>query len=162
MSKEDIEIIWQRINCQVCYNKNINFCKEKCKYKCRAFKALENISNRTEELEQENKMFKEFYMACGSTDIAENITATRYAEIRREGYLEGCAERDKLAREICKECSKLKNNSISKDKIEELLENKFIVLYEGNHELSVLSTKIEGVKYIKAEHIEELLKDGGK
>lgn len=66
----------------------------------------ENEANkkRIEELEKENKMFKEFYRACGSTDIAENITATRYAEIRRQGYMEGVAERDKLAKEICKEC----------------------------------------------------------
>lgn len=164
MSKEDIDLIWEKINCEACCDENMNYCKEKCECKCREFKALENILNqlqelgkinfnllnngvpkeeffklqeklkkekneneankkRIEELEEENKMFKEFYRACGSTDIAENITATRYVEIRRQGYMEGVAERDKLAKEICKECcEKNKKRSTPKAKIEEIIQ----------------------------------------
>ncbi len=56
MSKEDIDLIWQKINCEACYTEN--YCKEKCECKCREFIALENILNRIEELEEENKIYR--------------------------------------------------------------------------------------------------------
>lgn len=203
MSKEDINLIWEKINCEACYDENMNYCKEKCECKCKEFKALENIfsyleelgeinfrllnngvpkevfdelrlklkkekneneanKKRIEELEEENKMFKEFYRACGSTDIAENITATRYTEIRRQGYMEGMAERDKLAKEICKECcEKNKKRGIPKAKI---IEEKGARKYIMEEYKKKWIHKDE--KYYKAEIefnlLQELLKDGGE
>ncbi len=54
MSKEDIDLIWQKINCEACYNENINYCKEKCECKCKEFKVLENILNQLQELGEIN------------------------------------------------------------------------------------------------------------
>lgn len=124
----------------------------------------ENEANkkRIEELEEENKMFKEFYRACGSTDIAENITATRYVEIRRQGYMEGVAERDKLAKEICKECcEKNKKDSIPKAKVEEILEKEELpnVIVGGRRNSKTLNY---GKKLGRIELCKELLKGGGE
>lgn len=214
MSKEDIKLIWQTINCEACYNENMNYCKEKCECKCKEFKALENIlsqiqelgeinfnllnngvpkeefdelrlklkkekneneanKKRIEELEEENKMFKEFYRACGSTDIAENITATRYTEIRRQGYMKGVAERDKLAKEICKDCCKKnKKDSIPKAKVEEIIQKLDIDIERNKRRKAkhnteqdtdiysniLIAYEPETIKQI----LEELLKDGGE
>lgn len=53
MSKEDIDLIWEKINCEACYNENINYCKEKCECKCKEFKALENILSQQEKVKEE-------------------------------------------------------------------------------------------------------------
>lgn len=68
--EEDINFIWEKINCEACYKESINYCKEKCKYKCKNFKTLENlidiINNSVskdkikERIEQLNKGIKEF------------------------------------------------------------------------------------------------------
>ena len=47
-----------------------------------------------------------------------------------------------------------------KSKIKELLDNKFIVLYEGDAEFPDDATEINEVKYIKAKYLEELLQEG--
>lgn len=48
-------------------------------------------------------------------------------------------------------------NSVSKDKIKEILNNRFTVLYEGNAEFPDDATKINKVKYINAKYLKELL-----
>lgn len=207
MSKENIDLIWEKINCEACYMKNINYCKEKCECKCKEFKALESIlsqlqelgeinfrllnngvpkeeffklqeklkkeknkneanKKRIEDLEEENKMFKEFYRACGSTDIAENITAIRYVEIRRQGYMEGVVERDKLAKEICKECcEKNKKDSIPKAKVKEKIRSLDVKItyIENQYTNGGQNCNSEYLSLLYQKQIlEELLKDGGE
>lgn len=61
----------------------------------------------------------------------------RYAEVRLEEII-----RDKY---------------ISKDKLKEILGNKFVVIYSGNTEFPDHATKINKVKYINAKDLQELL-----
>lgn len=48
-------------------------------------------------------------------------------------------------------------NSVSKDKIIEILDNKFVVFYAGDAEFPDDATEINKVKYINAKHLQELL-----
>lgn len=67
------------------------------------------------EQQKEIEELKEFIVFCGGKDI-EDISATKYMKIRREGYIDGIkAEREKSLDFI-------KNNAISKDKIREKME----------------------------------------
>lgn len=80
-----------------------------------------------EQLGKENKMFKDFYISCGNKDIADNITATKYCQIRESAYWEGYAQKQKEAIEICKQCkdrNKVKQLETNKQKIIEKLEER--------------------------------------
>lgn len=124
MSKEDIEILEEIIrgneDCIATLNKK-DF--EDIEHYKREIKAIKNMINSyNKEKARADKLEKEYSKILTRIDEyeVENITATRYKEIRRQGYLEGCAERDKLAREICKECCKKhKKDSIPKAKVKE-------------------------------------------
>lgn len=67
-------------------------------------------------------------------------------------------EDDKLD-EYTKQLEYKLENSISKEKIEEILNNKYRLFFEGDTEFPDMSTKINAIKYIKAEVLEELLKE---
>lgn len=80
-----------------------------------------------EQLEKENKMFKDFYISCGNKDIADNITATKYCQIRESAYWEGYAQKQKEAIEICKQCkdrNKVKQLETNNKKLIEYIEKK--------------------------------------
>lgn len=53
-------------------------------------------------------------------------------------------------------------NSISKDKIKEILDKQYITILEGNTDFIDNTTKAHRVKYIKADDLEELLKEAEK
>lgn len=57
-------------------------------------------------------------------------------------------------REIIEHYYTVNEDCIPKSKIKELLDNKFIVLYEGDAEFP------DDVKYINAKYLEELLQEG--
>lgn len=51
--EEDIKIVWEQLNCEACWQEDISTCKN-CEWKCRQFKAFENILNELERLKTEN------------------------------------------------------------------------------------------------------------
>lgn len=104
--------------------KNINDIKDMLDYASGCIHSNLQLDNKSskllysyiEQLEKENKMFKDFYISCGNKDIADNITATKYCQIRESAYWEGYAQKQKEAIEICKQCK-------DRNKVEQLETN---------------------------------------
>lgn len=77
-----------------------------------SIKARFELQRRVEKQAKEIERLKEFIFATGGKDI-EDITATKYMQIRQEGYIEGKQYEQSKAEKIIHE------NYISKDKIRE-------------------------------------------
>ena len=161
MSKEDIDLIWEKINCEACYNENMNYCKEKCECKCREFKALENILNQLQELGKINfrllnngvpkEEFNELRLKLKKEKNENEANKKKIEELEEEVKMideayTGAIKESKKYFDIVK-------HSIPKVKVENLLKTK-IIEYD-------CEDCITG-KFIEVKDIKELLKDGGE
>lgn len=80
--------------------------------------AIETVLQALENLQEEYRQYREFIAVTGGKDV-DDITATQYVKIQREGYLRGRKEEQEKA----KECIlRLQENSISKKEIENKIE----------------------------------------
>lgn len=66
MSEENIKILWDKINCEACWNKDISTCFE-CKNQCIEFKALKEI------VEEKGNLIKYLEDFISKTDNEVNI-----------------------------------------------------------------------------------------
>lgn len=153
MSKEDIEIIWQNINCEACYGKNINYCKKECECKCREFKALENILSYLENLGEINfnllqngvpkELFRELQLELKKEKNENEANKKKMEELEEKQKSYNIAYNQGKAFEKHK----------WKSAIKKLIETKRI---EYDCEDCVTGN------FIEVEDIEKLLKDGGE
>ena len=74
--------------------------------------AIETVLQAFENSKEECRQYREFIIATGGKDI-DDITATQYVSIQREGYLRGREEEREKAKQFIEE------NSIPKKKIED-------------------------------------------
>lgn len=165
MSK-DIDLIWQKINCEACYNENINYCKEKCECKCREFKALENILSQLQELGEINfnllnngvpkEAFDKLRLKLKKEKKENEANKKRIEELEEENKELMKLKKDhSYSVDVVRQNTKLRYelfNSIPKAKVENLLKTK-IIEYD-------CEDCITG-KFIEVEDVEELLKYGG-
>ena len=79
--------------------------------------AIETVLQELENLKEEYRQYREIICVTGGKDI-DDITATQYVIIQREGYLRGRKEEQEKAREYILE---LQKNSIPKKVIEDEL-----------------------------------------
>lgn len=179
MSKEDIDLIWEKINCEACCNENINYCKEKCECKCREFIALENILSQLQELGEINfrllnngvpkKEFDELRLRLKKEKNENEANKKRIEELEEERKLLNAEYVDNIPEGQLiginklqyKEYLYLKSNSILKAKVEEILEKEELpnVIVGGRRNSKTLNY---GKKLGRIELCKELLKDGGE
>ena len=96
LSKEEIE----KAN-RIC-KRRINELKLNYAITNEDLKAIETLLQYIDQLEQENKQYKEFITEANGKDI-KDITATEYMKIKQEGYIQGrIEEQDKLIKCINK------------------------------------------------------------
>lgn len=185
MSKEDIDLIWEKINCEACYNENMNYCKEKCECKCREFKALENILNQLQELGKINfrllnngvpkEEFNELRLKLKKEKNENEANKKKIEELEEEKCMvlqRRNGKTTKLAMQLREELLKLptcKLYGIKNCKGKSILLTKDEVIPKAKLE-EMLKTKIIDYdcedcitgKFIEVKDIKELLKDGGE
>lgn len=77
--------------------------------------AIETVLQALENSQEECRQYREFIAVTGGEDV-DDITATKYMTIKREGYLQGRVEEHEKAMQFIKE------NSIPKKKIEDMIQ----------------------------------------
>lgn len=122
--------------------------------------AIENILADRERLIKENEELKEYIFIAPNLD---EMTATQYSEIQRDAYLKGRAEEQQKAKQIVNELqTKANKYDVLVQKIEEILNNKYIMVFEGD--IDFINNKLitKAVKYIKVDTLQDLLIEGEK
>ncbi len=100
LNKREIKKAKEKLNKFCKYEDNL-FLQDEVLYEYQD--AIEILLQYIDQLEQENKQYKEFIFVTGGKDI-ENITATQYMKIKQEGYIQGrIEEQDKLLKCINKQ-----------------------------------------------------------
>lgn len=176
MSKEDIDLIWEKINCEACCNENINYCKEKCECKCREFKALENILNQLKELGEINfrllnngvpkEAFDELRLKLKQKKNENEANKKRIEELEEERkllnteYVDNIPEGQYIGinKLQYKEYLYLKSNSILKAKVEEKIDE---LKEKGKVKNITFGSCGQYIYQESIECLQDLLKDGG-
>lgn len=114
-----------------------------------------------EELEQENKQYREFIFTTNGKDI-ENITATKYVQIRREGYIEGKIEEQNKSIKHINKLNKMIDEMAKELNKAYFDEETFYIWFEENiinEGTDCLSDMIERIKQYFKEKVEGRLND---
>ncbi len=100
LSKEEIEKAKKHLKKFCEYDDNL-FLQDEILYEYQD--DIETLLQYIDQLEQENKQYKEFITEANGKDI-KDITATEYMKIKQEGYIQGrIEEQDKLIKCINKQ-----------------------------------------------------------
>lgn len=163
MSKDDIDLIWEKINCEACYMKNINYCKEKCECKCKEFKALENILSQLQELGEINfrllnngvpkEEFDELRLKLKKEKNKNEANKKRIEELEKQ------VEYDKTH---IFTPQTIELNYISKSKIIKKLKEKEKEYKEVNNSRQLNRKAFKNLLIAQITVYKELLKDGGE
>ena len=147
LSEEEIEEAKQELNKFCKYDDNL-FLQDEKLYVYQD--SIETLLKYIEQLEQENKQYREFIIATSGKDI-ENITATKYMQIKREGYIEGrIEERDKLIKHINKLNKMIDEMAKQLDKLqEEKLQYTFCFIAQEYSNINDCARKTSCVECIK-------------